>query len=79
MSLRIEQKLDDFYFTESEPRIYTTGAYLVPMKVKISNKEGYVWVLDEFVDDTFICLTGKDCSPAVLAKSKEEIFNKLEE
>ncbi len=53
MSLKIEQRLDNYTFTESKPRIYTTGAYLVPMQIFINGKQRCVWVVDEFQDDTF--------------------------
>ena len=33
MSLKIEQRLDNHFFTEIKPRLYTTGAYLVPMEI----------------------------------------------
>ena len=39
MSLIIEQRLDNFFFTESGPQIYTTGAKLIPMVIKKGNKK----------------------------------------
>ena len=36
MSLKIDQKLDENTLTESKPRIFATGAFLVPME-KIKN------------------------------------------
>ncbi|HXG84147.1 MAG TPA: hypothetical protein VNI84_08980 [Pyrinomonadaceae bacterium] len=53
MSLKVEQRLENSSFTEINPRIYTTGAYLVPMRVVVNDKSRYVWVVDEFEDDTF--------------------------
>ena len=53
MSLRIEQRLDNEFFTETGPRIYTTGAHIVPMKIKIGQNTRYVWVVDEFKDDSY--------------------------
>ncbi|MDI6767602.1 MAG: hypothetical protein QME52_12340 [Bacteroidota bacterium] len=38
MSLKVEQRLDDFFFTESNPKIYTTGAHLVPMEIRRGKK-----------------------------------------
>ncbi len=72
MSLKIEQRLDDFFFTESKPRIYTTGAYLVPMEIVEGNKSRFVWVVDQFDDDTY----KEDglCSPKVYAFEKEKMF-----
>lgn len=61
MSIKIEQKLDNNCFTESKPRIYTTGAYLVPMEINRKGKKRYIWVVDEIYDDTYnedgICCT----------------------
>ena len=70
MSLEIEQKLDGNAFTESEPRIYSTGVFLVPMKVISNGKAKYVWVVDEFNDDTYDD-DGDTCSPNVYANSKD--------
>ncbi len=47
MSLRIEQKLGNYSFTEAVPRIYTTGAYLVPMSIIVNGEPRYIWVVDE--------------------------------
>lgn len=41
MSLSIEQKLENNIFTESQPIIFTTGAYLVPMKINYKDKTKY--------------------------------------
>ncbi|MCR4293791.1 MAG: hypothetical protein NUV76_13070 [Candidatus Kuenenia sp.] len=67
MSLKIEQRFDDVFFTEIEPRIYTTGAHIVPMKIRIGQKQRYVWVVDEFDDESY--LEGKYCNPVVYANS----------
>mgnify|MGYP001612029235 CR=1 FL=1 len=64
MSLKIEQRLDTF-FTETEPRIYTTGAHVVPMQIEIGKKQRYVWIVDEFSDGSY--LDGKCCNPVVYA------------
>lgn len=53
MSLKIEQKLDENTFTESSPRIFTTGAFLVPMELTKNGKKRFIWVVDEFIDDTY--------------------------
>ena len=71
MSLKTEQFLDESFFTESEPRIYTTGAYLVPMKIKTDGKERFVWIADEFNDDTYF--DGELCTPNVYSDD----FNKM--
>lgn len=73
MSLNVEQRLDDFFFTESEPRIYTTGAHLVPMEIRRGNKIRYVWVVDEFDDDTYF--DGDICSPNLYSNTIENLLN----
>ena len=74
MSLRIEQKLIDSYFTEEEPKIYTTGAYLVPMEITLNGEKQYVCVVDEFKDDS--CdEDGKICSPNVLSTKKKDLIS----
>ena len=70
MSSKIEQILDGHTFTESEPRIFSTGVFLVPMEVIINGKAKYVWVVDEFADDTYDD-DGDFCSPNIYANSKD--------
>ncbi|MFO0793266.1 MAG: hypothetical protein U0586_04300 [Candidatus Brocadiaceae bacterium] len=72
MSLKIEQKLDNAFFTEIGPRIYTTGAYIVPMKIKIGQKQRYVWVVDEFGDDSY--LDGEHCNPVLYANNLKNLL-----
>ena len=72
MSLRIEQRLDNAFFTETGTRIYTTGDHIVPMKIKIGQKQRYVWVVDEFDDDSY--LDGKYCNPVVYANSSKNLL-----
>jgi hypothetical protein len=72
MSLKVEQTLDSTSFAKRSPRIYTTGAFLVPMKVESEGKERFVWVVSEFNDDTY--LDGNLCSPLVYARSMETLI-----
>lgn len=72
MSLKIEQRIDDALFTEIEPRIFTTGAHIVPIKVTIENKQRYVWVVDEFSDDSY--LDGNCCNPVVYADNVQKLL-----
>lgn len=67
MSLKVEQILDNFFFSEAEPKVYTTGAFLVPMKIMKGKQERYVWVVWEFDDDSY--LDGEACTTAVYADS----------
>lgn len=72
MSLKIEQRLDDVFFTEIGPRIYTTGAHIVPMRIKIGQKQRYVWIVDEFDKDSY--LDGKHCNPTIYANSIKNLL-----
>ncbi|MGI9056316.1 MAG: hypothetical protein ACR2F2_11005 [Pyrinomonadaceae bacterium] len=72
MSLKVEQGLEDYFFAETEPRIYTTGAYLVPMRVAVNGESRYVWVVDEFEDDSF---ADKLISPNVYAQNITDLLN----
>lgn len=72
----IEQRLLDIEITDSKPSIYTSGAYLVPMKVNIKEKEYYVWVVSQFNDDTYI--DGNICSPLVLTNDFNDLIRNEE-
>lgn len=73
MSLKVEQILDNFFFTESGPEIYTTGARLVPMVIKNGDENRYVWVVSEFVDDSYD-QNGQHCSPNLYAFSEKKLL-----
>jgi hypothetical protein len=73
MTLKIEQKLDRNTFTESKPRIFSTGAFLVPMKVIKNGKKRYVWVVDEIIDDTYND-SGIICSPNLYTSDVENLL-----
>ena len=73
MSLKIEQKMDENTFTESNPRIYTTGAFLVPMEVVNNGIKSYIWVVDEFIDDTYND-DGIICSPNLYTHNKVNLL-----
>ena len=72
MSLKVEQRLENEQFTEFAPRIYSTGAYLVPMSVMVNGESRYVWVVDEFNDDTF---ADELISPNVYAQNIKDLLN----
>ena len=74
MSLIIEQKLDNAFFTETGTRIYTTGAYLVPMEITLNGEKQYVWVVDEFKDDSYD-EDGKICSPVIYSTKKKGVLS----
>ena len=72
MSLKIEQRIIRNQITEFEPRIYSTGVHLVPMKVELGGKENFVWVADEFDDDTYF--DDKLISPRVISDKIDELY-----
>jgi len=72
MSLKVEQFLDEFFFTESKPKVYTTGAHLLPMRIKRGNEDRFVWVVAEFNDDSYSD-DGQLCMPLVYADSLERL------
>ena len=73
MSLKVEQKLRNCQFTEGQPRIYSTGVYLVPMKISIRGIDQFVWVADDFYDDSFN--SGGDLvSPRLISNNMDDIF-----
>ena len=74
MGLKIEQRLLNNEFTEDEPKIFSTGVYLVQMKIKVEGKEKFIWVAEEFEDDT--SLNEKNISVRVISNNIEELFNK---
>ena len=73
MSLKIEQILSNFQFTERQPRIYSTGVYLVPMKIQVNKTSKFIWVADEFNDDTFD-KEGNIISANVIADSIKDLY-----
>ncbi|HYH85409.1 MAG TPA: hypothetical protein VEX60_07995 [Pyrinomonadaceae bacterium] len=78
MSLKVEQILDGTSFAKRAPRIYTTGAFLVPMKVKSREKERFVWVVSDFNDDTYRSLHLKVKLSGSIKKSHEPQENKVQ-
>jgi len=73
MSLKTEQILSNFQFTERQPRIYSDGVYLVPMKIRINGIDKFIWVADEFNNDTFDS-NGNNISPKVIADSIDDLY-----
>ena len=73
MSLLIEQCLDDNSIVKNELQIYTTGAKLVPLEISINNKKRYVWVVNEFRDDSFDT-NGEICYPTEYGIEKNDLI-----
>lgn len=62
----------------NEPLIFTTGAFLMPMKVVDSKgKEQWLWVVSEFTDDSYF--DGNVYNPSEFANSKEKLIAIAEE
>lgn len=60
-------------FEFDEPILYTTGAYIQPMKLtKENGGEVWVWIVREFDDDTF--LDGDLHNPKEYGDTKEELL-----
>lgn len=80
MTLKIGQKLEGNIFTESKPRIFTTGAFIVPMEIIKNGEKRYVWVVDEIIDDTYDD-SGIICSPNLYAPDMDNLleFEKAED
>lgn len=74
MNLIVEQKILGQTITENNPVIYSTGVYLRPLNVLISGNPQYVWVVDEFNDDTYF--DNELITPRVISDDKNELFIK---
>ncbi len=58
--------------SESQPLIYTTGAFLKPLQVIDSlGVERWMWFVSEFTDDSYF--DGEIYNPLEFANSKEEL------
>jgi hypothetical protein len=58
-----------------EPQVFTTGAYLRPIKINTHHGERYVWVVDAFEDDTY--LDGDYIDPDSTAKTIAGLVEKF--
>jgi Fe-S-cluster formation regulator IscX/YfhJ len=72
MSLKTEQRIIGKQITEFEPRIYSTGVHLVPLKVEFDGIERFIWAVDEFNDDSYF--DGKNISPKIFSNKIEEMY-----
>jgi len=55
------------------PTIFTTGAFLVPVKIIRDGVETWRWLVTEFVDDSYY--DGEYCDPVEFATEKEKLFS----
>jgi hypothetical protein len=72
-NLTVEQSLRDCNFTEDAPSIYSTGVYLVPMEISIQGIDQYVWIADDFNDDSFDS-KGNIISPKVMSDTIKDLY-----
>ena len=62
------------YFADTHrKKIFTTGAFLKPMKVKDANgNDFWIWAVDEFVGSSYS--DGNEYTPLTVAGSVEELL-----
>ena len=75
MSLKEEQILRNYYLTEKQPQIYSTGVYLVLMKISMRGIDQFIWVADEFSDDSFDD-EGDLIDPFIISNALERMYKK---
>jgi len=73
MSLKTEQILRNCQFAEKQPRIYSTGVYLVPKKISICGIDHFIWVADDFNDDIFDS-NGNNISAKIIAETIGDLY-----
>jgi hypothetical protein len=73
MSLKVEQRLSGEQITEFFPKIFSTGVHLIPMKIIEKDKEKFIWVANEFTEDTY--LDGDIVSPNIIADKIETLYD----
>jgi hypothetical protein len=61
---------------QNEPQIFTTGAFLKPMKIIDSEgKEFWVWYISEFIESSF--KDGEEYNPKENATSFDELVTEF--
>ncbi len=58
--------------TKGRPMIYTTGAFISPTMRIIDGEEVWMWVVEEFTDDSY--MDGKVCVPKEFAYSSDDLL-----
>lgn len=53
-------------------RIFTTGAFIVPVRVRINGIETWRWIVDSFEDDSFF--DGEIFNPPEYANAFDKLF-----
>jgi hypothetical protein len=63
------------YIEKNKPEdlvVYTTGAFLIPMKIQIAGKKFWVWKVLEITDDSYC--GGKCCFPVECVENSEDLL-----
>jgi hypothetical protein len=55
--------------------IFTTGAFLVPTRIKLNGKDLWTWTVSEFIDDSF--KDGIVYNPREYAEKNEDLLKNL--
>ena len=66
-------KANDIEIGVGYPIIFTTGAFLTPVKIMRDGIETWRWIVAEFVDDSYH--DGQYCNPVELALDQDKLFN----
>jgi hypothetical protein len=72
MSDSTEEYLKPVPVTKGSPMIYTTGAFISPTMRVIDGEEVWMWVVEEFTDDSY--MDGKVCLPKEFAYSSDDLL-----
>jgi len=67
-----EEYLKPVPVTKGRPMIYTTGAFLSPTMRILDGGGVWVWVVEEFTDDSY--MDGKVCVPQEFAYSSNDLL-----
>ena len=62
-----------FFGETQNKKIFTTGAFLQPMKIKDVNGNDYwIWAVEKFEDTSYY--DGYECNPLTAAKRAEDLL-----
>ena len=61
--------------TDNDMIIFTTGAFLKPRKMMVDGKVYFMWIVEEFVYDSFH--NGDVCLPVEYASRMEELLEPI--
>ncbi|MFN2393826.1 MAG: hypothetical protein ABR566_17925 [Pyrinomonadaceae bacterium] len=61
---------------ESNPALFTAGAFISPRKIIVDGKEHWFWVVESFEGDSYF--EGEVCNPLESSETKQGLFAELE-